>query len=208
MQQSALSEAGQRDQDIVELLQGGSHEAAFERLAERYERKVYRLCCSIMRDPDQAADAAQESLLRVWKALPSYDQRASLSTWIYTITRNRCLTAIERRRELDSMSDPVVEQAAEAAGAAAGTGTGAGSPEAARDQLELLRELVEALPDRYRRTLTLFYYEERSVSEVAAMLGQPEGTIKTHLHRARAQLLERVRALGLGDVKHWLEEAA
>ena len=208
MQQSALSEAGQRDQDIVELLQGGSHEAAFERLAERYERKVYRLCCSIMRDPDQAADAAQESLLRVWKALPSYDQRASLSTWIYTITRNRCLTAIERRRELDSMSDPVVEQAAEAAGAAAGTGTGAGSPEAARDQLELLRELVEALPERYRRTLTLFYYEERSVSEVAAMLGQPEGTIKTHLHRARAQLLERVRALGLGDVKHWLEEAA
>lgn len=205
MQQSALSEAGQRDRDIVELLQGGRHEAAFERLAERYERKVYRLCCSIMRDPDQAADAAQESLLRVWKALASYDQRASLSTWIYTITRNRCLTAIDRRRELDSMSDPAVEQAAEAVGAAAGAG--AGSPEAARDHLELLRELVEALPEHYRRTLTLFYYEDRSVSEVASMLGQPEGTIKTHLHRARALLLERVRGLGLGDAKLWLEEA-
>ena len=119
MQQAVLSEAGQRDQDIVELLQGGSFEAAFGRLAERYERKVYRLCCSMLRDPDQAADAAQESLLRVWKALPGYDQRASLSTWIYTITRNRCLTAIERRREHDSMSDPAIEQAAEAAGAAA-----------------------------------------------------------------------------------------
>jgi RNA polymerase sigma-70 factor (ECF subfamily) len=208
LQQAALSDAAQRDRDIVELLQGGSQEAAFERLAERYERKVYRLCCSIMRDPDQAADAAQESLLRVWKALPSYDQRASLSTWIYTITRNRCLTAIDRRRELDSMSDPAVEQAVEAAGAAAAAGSGAGSPEAAQEHLALLRELVDALPEHFRRTLTLFYYEDRSVSEVASMLGQPEGTIKTHLHRARALLLERVRALGLGDAKFWLEEVA
>lgn len=205
MQQTALSEAGQRDLDIVELLQGGRNEAAFERLAERYERKVYRLCCSIMRDPDQAADAAQESLLRVWKALPGFDQRASLSTWIYTITRNRCLTALERRREHESMSDPAVEQAAEVAGAAAGAT--AGSPASAQHHLLLLRQLVEDLPEHYRRALTLFYYEERSVGEVAAMLGQPEGTIKTHLHRARALLLERVRALGLGDAKQWLEEA-
>ena len=206
MQQSALSEAGQRDLDIVELLQGGRNEAAFERLAERYERKVYRLCCSIMRDPDQAADAAQESLLRVWKALPTFDQRASLSTWIYTITRNRCLTALERRREHDSMSDPAVEQAVEAASASHGSPAASAGP--APDQLALLRELVDALPEHYRRALTLFYYEERSVGDVAAMLGQPEGTIKTHLHRARALLLERVRALGLGDVKHWLEETA
>ena len=200
MQQVALSDARARDRDIVELLQGGSHEAAFERLLERYERKVYRLCCSLLRDPDQAADAAQESLVRIWKALPGYDQRASLSTWIYTIARNRCLTAIERRRELDSLSDPAVEQAAEAAVAA--------EPEAEQDHLDLLRELVEALPERYRRALTLYYYEEKSVGEVAAMLGQPEGTIKTNLHRARALLAERVRALGLGDPKFWLEDAA
>ena len=160
MQQPALSEAGQRDLDIVELLQGGRHEAAFERLAGRYERKVYRLCCSIMRDPDQAADAAQESLLRVWKALPGFDQRASLSTWIYTITRNRCLTALGRRRELESMSDPAVEQAAEAAVTAAGSG--GDSPESAQDHLALLRELVEALPEHYRRALTLFYNAQKS----------------------------------------------
>ena len=200
MQQDAPPEAGTRDQDIVELLRGGSYEAAFGRLADRYERKVYRLCCSLLRDPDQAADAAQESLVRVWKALSRYDRRASLSTWIYTITRNRCLTAIERRRETDSMSDPAVEQAVEAAQATA--------PESGQDHLEVLRELVEGLPERYRSALTLFYYEERSVGEVAAMLGLPAGTVKTNLHRARAMLLERVRALGLGGAEFWLEEAA
>ena len=197
MQQEAPSEAELRDQDIVELLRGGSVEAAFGRLLERYETKVYRLCCSLLRDTDQAQDAAQESLVRVWKALPKYDQRASLSTWIYTITRNRCLTAIERRRDLDSLSDPDVALAAEAAQATA--------PEGEQDHLALLREFVEALPERYRRVLTLFYYQEKSVAEVSHMLGVPEGTVKTNLHRARAALVERLRSAGLGDPQLWLE---
>lgn len=199
MQQDAPPEAGLRDQDIVELLHGGAVEAAFERLVDRYERKVYRLCCSLLRDPDQAEDAAQESLVRVWKALAKYDQRASLSTWIYTITRNRCLTAIERRRELDSLSDPAVEHEAEAAQAV--------SPETEQDHLAVLREMVDALPERFRRALTLFYYEERSVAEVAQMLGQPEGTVKTNLHRARAALGEQMRRAGLANPEYWLEQA-
>jgi RNA polymerase sigma-70 factor (ECF subfamily) len=199
VQQDTPPEAGLRDQDIVELLRGGAVEAAFERLVERYERKVYRLCCSLLRDPDQAQDAAQESLVRVWKALSKYDQRASLSTWIYTITRNRCLTAIERRRDLDSLSDPEVEHEAEAAQAV--------GPASEQDHLAVLRELVDALPERYRRVLTLFYYEERSVAEVAQMLGLPEGTVKTNLFRARAALIEQLRAAGLADPELWLEQA-
>jgi RNA polymerase sigma-70 factor (ECF subfamily) len=200
VQVDAPSDAAARDQDIVDLLRGGAAEAAFGRLVERYERKVFRLCCSLLRDPDQAKDAAQESLVRVWKALPRFDGRAALSTWIYTIARNRCLSVIERRRELDSLADPEVEREVEAAQAVA--------PERQQDHLAVLRELVEELPERYRRALTLFYYEERSVGEVAQMLGLPEGTIKTNLHRARALLLERVRGLGLADPKLWLEDAA
>jgi RNA polymerase sigma-70 factor (ECF subfamily) len=199
VQQDVSSEAGPCDQDIVELLRGGAMEAAFEKVVDRYERKVYRLCCSLLRNADQAEDAAQESLVRVWKALAKYDQRASLSTWIYTITRNRCLTAIERRRDLDSLSDPAVEHEAETAQAV--------DPESPQDHLAILRELVEALPERYRRVLTLFYYEERSVAEVAQMLGLPEGTVKTNLHRARAALGERLRVLGLADPEFWLERA-
>jgi RNA polymerase sigma-70 factor (ECF subfamily) len=199
LQQDNPPEAGARDQDIVELLRGGALEAAFERVVDRYERKVFRLCCSLLRDPDQAEDAAQESLVRVWKALAKYDQRASLSTWIYTITRNRCLTAIARRRDLDSLSDPAVEHEAEAAQAI--------GPVPEQDHLAVLRELVEALPERFRRVLTLFYYEERSVTEVALMLGLPEGTVKTNLHRARAAVAERLRALGLGDPQFWLEKS-
>ena len=188
---SAPADAQAKDTDIVALLQSGALESAFQLVLARYQDKVYRLCCALLRDPTAAEDAAQESLVRIWKAIGSYDQRASLSTWIYAITRNRCLTAIERRREQASLSEEAVET--EAPGGESFDDSG------------LLRELVDLLPERYRRTLTLFYYEDRSVSEVASMLAMPEGTVKTTLFRARAALAEQLRRRGLDDPRHWLE---
>ena len=188
------------DCDILALLQSGAVGPAFQLTLGRYQDKVYRLCCALLRDPSAAEDAAQESLVRIWKAIGGYDGRASLSTWIYTITRNRCLTAIERRRELASLSDDAV--AAEAELQAHTMGAADDEP---LEGAELLRELVDLLPERYRRTLTLFYYEERSVSEVAGMLGMPEGTVKTNLSRGRAALAEQLRRRGLSDPGHWLE---
>jgi RNA polymerase sigma-70 factor, ECF subfamily len=188
------------DRDILALLQSGAVGPAFQLTLARYQDKVYRLCCALLRDPSAAEDAAQESLVRIWKAIGGYDGRASLSTWIYTITRNRCLTAIERRRELASLSDDAVAAEAESQ-----VHTMSAADDAPPEGSELLRELVDLLPERYRRTLTLFYYEDRSVSEVASMLGMPEGTVKTNLSRARAALAEQLRRRGLSDPSHWLE---
>jgi RNA polymerase sigma-70 factor (ECF subfamily) len=197
---SALAGEAAQDGDIVALLQSGAVEPAFQLTLARYQDKVYRLCCALLRDPSAAEDAAQESLVRIWKAIGGYDGRASLSTWIYTITRNRCLSAIERRRELASLSDEAI--AAEAEAQAQTFGAGDDEPQ---QGAALLRELVDLLPERYRRTLTLFYYEDRSVSEVARMLGMPEGTVKTNLSRARAALAEQLRRRGLSDPSQWLE---
>jgi RNA polymerase sigma-70 factor (ECF subfamily) len=188
-----------QDRDILALLQSGAVEPAFQLTLARYQDKVYRLCCALLRDPSAAEDAAQESLVRIWKAIGSYDGRASLSTWIYAITRNRCLTAIERRRELVSLSDDAVAAEAEA------TAQSHNTVDEPQQGSALLRELVDLLPERYRRTLTLFYYEDRSVGEVARMLAMPEGTVKTNLSRARAALAEQLRRRGLSDPGHWLE---
>jgi RNA polymerase sigma-70 factor (ECF subfamily) len=64
--------------------------------------------------------------------------------------------------------------------------------------------LVDALPPAQRQALTLYYYEERAVAEVAAMLGLPEATVKTHLHRGRQTLRGRLAACGLADPALWL----
>jgi RNA polymerase sigma-70 factor (ECF subfamily) len=195
--QPAVDSAASEDRDVIELLQSHCREPAFALLLPRYEGKIYRLCCALLRDPTQAQDAAQESLVRIWKALPVYDARASLSTWIYAITRNRCLSAIERRRAQAVVGDSDVEIAE--------------LPAESEDSYEpeersaRLREIIELLPERYLRTLTLFYFEDRSVSEVAKQLGQPEGTVKTTLFRARAALTELLRQRGLLDRREWLE---
>ncbi len=195
--QPAVDSAASEDRDVIELLRTDGRERAFALLLPRYERKVYRLCCALLRDPTQAQDAAQESLVRIWKALPGYDARASLSTWIYAITRNRCLSALERRRAVAAVGDSELDLA-ELPAESADTY----EPE---ERSARLRELIELLPERYRRTLTLFYFEDRSVGEVARQLGQPEGTVKTTLFRARAALTELLRQRGLLDKREWLE---
>jgi len=195
--QTPVTAAVSEDRDIIERLQTGQRDRAFEQLMERYEGKIFRLCCALLRDRQKAEDAAQESLVRIWKALDRYDGRAALSTWIYAITRNRCLTAIERDRSTESLSDSDVSDIIEQLPSS--------EVEPTADQSELLRELVELLPERLRRVLVLYYFEDRSTSEVATMLGCPEGTVKTHLFRARAALTEQLQRRGLADPQLWLE---
>jgi RNA polymerase sigma-70 factor, ECF subfamily len=195
---AALTHAAQRDSDLVALLAAGQPELAFAGLAERYAAKVHRLCLAMLRDPALAEEAAQDSLLRVWRSLAGYQAHSgALSTWLYAITRNRCLTLIERAGPgAASLSDEAVE--AEAMALVADDET------TQADGHALLRGLVDALPDAQRWSLTLYYYEERAVAEVAAMLGLPEATVKTHLHRGRQALRGRLAERGLADAALWL----
>jgi RNA polymerase sigma-70 factor (ECF subfamily) len=196
--QSAVHDAVTRDGDIAELLGAGDRERAFEILLQRYEGKIYRLCCAMLRNCAQAEDAAQESLVRIWKALDRYDGRASFSSWIYAITRNRCLTALERRR-LDSLNDGASETDVEMLAAP--------DDAFATERSEQLQEIIALLPERLRRVLVLYYFQERSTSEVALMLGCPEGTVKTQLFRARTALVAQLERRGMADPKIWLENA-
>lgn len=198
--QAAEAGAATRDSDIVQLLQTGQCDRAFAMLLHRYESKVHRLCCALLRDRGLAEDAAQESLVRVWKGLGSYDSRASLSSWIYAITRNRCLTALTKIKTVVSLDESQL-----VTGARHQPPLTDAPPESRAGEL---RELVDRLPERLRRALVLYYYEERSVGEVALMLGCPEGTVKTCLFRARAALTRELRRCGLDDPLLWLEDAS
>ncbi|MGH8219701.1 MAG: RNA polymerase sigma factor [Steroidobacteraceae bacterium] len=197
---SAVADAASRDRDIVELLRAGHQDRAFEELLRRYEGKIYRLCCALLHERTLAEDAAQESIVRVWKSLANYDGRAALSSWLYAITRNRCLTALASRRSFESLiEDGLEDTPAQSA---------ASCDDAIETASERLRELVDELPERLRRVLVLYYFEEHSVGEVALMLGCPEGTVKTYLFRARAALARELERRGLNDPGYWMEIAS
>src|SRR5688572_3216644 len=166
------------DEAIIQLIQAGRGQEAFERLVPAFRRRVFGLAYGILRDRAAADALAQEGFVKLWQALPRYDGRAKLSTWIYPITRNATVSALRARRQLLSMSDAAVLAEAEGVAAQAAAGPADAG----------LRSLGEALPEKQRQAVTLFYLDERSVEEVAEMMGMPANTVKTHLHRARARL--------------------
>ncbi|HUG04478.1 MAG TPA: sigma-70 family RNA polymerase sigma factor [Steroidobacteraceae bacterium] len=174
------------DDAIVQLIQAGRAQQAFERLVPAYRRRVIGLAYSVLRDRAAAEDLAQEVFVKLWRALPRYDGRARLSTWIYAITRNAAISALRTRRRPVSLSDPAVLAEVENREAAPDPGPG---------DAALWRQ-VEALPEKQRQAVTLYYQDERTVDEVAAMMGMPVNTVKTHLHRARASLAAALAAAG------------
>jgi RNA polymerase sigma-70 factor (ECF subfamily) len=172
------------DEAIIQLVRAGRGQEAFERLVPAYRRRVFGLAYSILRDRAAAEDLAQEVFVRLWRSLPRYDGRAQLSTWIYAITRNAAVSALRARRRSVSLSDAAVLAEVEGLAAEPAAETGDGQ----------LQRHIEALPEKQRQAITLYYLDERPVEEVAEMMGLPANTVKTHLHRARARLAE---ALGV-----------
>jgi len=143
--------------------------ATLDEVVRDYRHRVFRLAFSILGQEAVAEDAAQEVFVKVWRGLPGYRGDCSVATWIYSITRNTCLTL--KRREGGRARQVATPASVAHVGWA----------------LEV-RQTLDLLPEEYRRALRLFHLEGRSYEETAAMLGLPLGTLKTHLHRARKQL--------------------
>jgi len=173
------------EQEIRACLDQKQYREAFDRMLPEFQNKVFRLAYAMLGEASAAEDMAQDVFVRIWKALPRYRGQSSLSTWIYAITRNACLTALRRagaKREV-SMEEPGVARIAEETGLAAGSGAGA--------SIDVLRFLSQ-LPVKYQQVLRLYYLEEKSYEDVARLLEWPMGTVKVYLHRARKELAEAV----------------
>ena len=161
------------DEDVRELLEKRRYSQALERLLKLYETKVFRMALTILRNSARAEEVTQDIFLKLWRAFPAYDGRAAPGTWLYAIARNTCLAAARS----DSYRSTVpFDQLNEPA-----------SPGPFSGDFELA-QLIDRLPEIQRHVITLFYLEQRQVAEVARMLNLPEGTVKSHLHRARLAL--------------------
>ena len=169
--------------DIRQLLAGGRPREAFEVIMTRYQDRVFHLALSMTRNEATARDQTQEAFLRLWRALPAYNGRAAVSTWLYTISRNVCLSEIKRaaRRQAQSLDAPESTATLETLAA---PDTGEPTAGTAMDADTILRQL----PEKYQQVLRLYYLEQKSYEETAALLGQPLGTVKTNLFRARKAL--------------------
>jgi len=152
--------------------------AAFRTLVERHQARAHALALRILRSPSDAEEVAQDAFVRVWTALPGFRGESTFATWLYRIVARRAFDraqVLKHRRTRERPDEGLPEPAA---------------PMRDDDTLRAakLQELIAGLSPAQRVTVTLYYYEGRSVEEVANVLGMPENTVKTHLLRARAAL--------------------
>lgn len=149
---------------------------ALEVLLERHSPKVQRLALHVLRDPDDARDAAQEALAKVCVRLQQFRGDSQFSTWLHRLVLNTCRDAYARRRVHEPLADDL---------------------QAAHDVSEIRRELCEALsaaPEQQARVVLLKHAIGLSFEEIAAADGVPVGTAKCQAHRGRARLRERLSA--------------
>lgn len=164
-----------------------SRDEEFAALVGRQGRFLYRVAYSVVRHPHDAEDAVQEALLKLyrtgaWRGMD--DEKAYLARTVWRM-------AVERLRRRET-ADGVVELDALASSGA--------SPEAAAmrsDEESRLRRLIAELPEDLRLTLMLSALEGMSSREVGAVMGIPEGTVRTRLMRARAELRRRFEEMGV-----------
>jgi RNA polymerase sigma-70 factor (ECF subfamily) len=148
-------------------------------LVERHQDRAYGLALRMLRSPEDAREVAQDAFVKAWLALPGFRGESSFGTWLHRIVARRAIdrAAVLRRRR---GRETGVEAAETLAAAPPGTIDAASALR--------LERLIANLGEAQRAVVTLFYYEGRSVEQVADMLGMPAGTVKTHLSRARAGL--------------------
>src|SRR5882757_6447641 len=133
----------------MELVRAQRRDEAIAVLLPAFRRKVFGLAFSFLRNREAAEDVTQDVFIKVWRALPAFDGRASLSTWIYTIARNASLSSLRARRPQSSLSDAEVMEAVE-------TLDPAPTADAMADNASLLR-LIDQLPTKQRQVIMLFY---------------------------------------------------
>lgn len=160
---------------------------AFAELVRLYEKKVFALTTRLCKNPEDAAEAAQEAFLSAWKGLPTYRRDAAFSTWLYRLTVNACtdLLRCESRHQAaagPSLNDDTLQLE---------VSDPAPSPQALAERSELRAQIEDglaALSPEHREVLILREIHQQTYEEISLILSLDIGTVKSRISRARRQL--------------------
>ncbi len=174
------------DRALVEALQAGDPQAP-RLLVERFQGLLFGLCLRMMGHRHDAEDVLQDTFLRALRSVKGFERDRPLRPWLLGIAANRCRTALGRRSRRPATTE-AIESTADPRSAIADPDDLAGELEAA----------LERLRPEYRMVFVLFHEQGLPYEEISQAIGRPVGTVKTWLHRARAELAEHLSRRGVG----------
>jgi RNA polymerase sigma-70 factor (ECF subfamily) len=179
----ALTEA-----EIVEAVRQGRREGQTE-LVGRYAERVYAMIARQVSDAMDAQELTQDAFMRAFDHIDSYDaQKASLSTWLCRIAYNLTLDFLKRRRPLIVSIEDHQKEEKDISDEELEKELSTGSEE----RIEQLQEVIDQLPDDERMLLTLYYYEDRPLTEIAYIIGIEAKPLANRLYRTRKKLLKQL----------------
>ena len=204
MPPSALSPAAtpsassEEDRALVRraLGEGGRapDEAAYTRLVGKYRDPLVRHVGQMMRSAVDVEDLVQEAFVKAFGSLASYSPEYAFSTWLYRIATNHAIDHIRRRRlPTVSIDKPIQTQDGEVQAEIPDSTYRPDRAIVESQRGAILREAVDALPEKYHRVIVMRHHEEMSYEDIAETLGLPLGTVKAHIFRARALLNKALR---------------
>ena len=176
------------DEVLIARIAGGDR-LAMQVLFARHHVRVYRFVLRLVRNEATAEDLISEVFLDVWRQAGKFEGRSAVSTWMLSIARFKALSALRRKPEQE-LDDETAEQIEDHAD----------DPETAlakKDKAAVLRQALSKLSADHREIVDLVYYHEKSVEEVAEIVGIPEATVKTRMFYARKKLSEILKEQGI-----------
>ncbi len=158
---------------------------AFSFLVEKYQKMVYTLALKLMKKAEEAEEMAQDTFVKAFQKIDSYEGKSKFSTWLYSITYNACVSELRKRRiDFKSLDDRQISDDDEQKMHDYYRET------RKEDQEKYLNLALEKLPEDDQVLVTLYYFENQSMDEISVITGLSVSNIKVKIHRARKRMYQ------------------
>ncbi len=173
---------------------------AYRHLMAKYHDQIYNFIFRMVHDREQVEDLTQESFIKAFQSLKSFNEEFAFSTWLYKIATNNSIDFIRKRKlQMYSIDKPVESRDSDFSFELPDETYEADKEVIRSQRASMLREAINGLPEKYRKVIQLRHMEERSYEEIAKLLKLPIGTVKAHILRARELLFKQLRH----DIRHY-----
>jgi len=192
-QKTTSTDSSRKDRVLVDAALAGDQQA-YQQLVDKYQRALYFHILKLVRNRDVVDDLVQEAFLKAFDCLESYNRQYAFSTWIYRIATNHTIDYL-RKKKLSTLSidEPVQGKDGEMHMELTDEAASTDRDVIVKQRRKMVRDAVEALPEKYRLVVRMRHMQEMSYEEISDELSLPLGTVKAHIFRARELLNKHLK---------------
>jgi RNA polymerase sigma factor (sigma-70 family) len=177
------------DSHYIKLTRQGDMQA-FGLLVQKHQRLVYTLALRILKNPEEAQEAAQDTFVKIYQSISGFEGKSKFTTWMYRVVYNECLARLRKTKQNLTWVEDVMENPDEPADFLDGL-----EILQREERSALIRKGIDMLNPSEAAVLTLFYLEEQPVKQIATITGSSESNVKVQIFRGRKHLEQNLKKL-------------